>query len=80
MRKKPRTARRLSAPDGSLLTVADGLELAVLIAPGHDVLRHHARQPATRVNRGTEAVLRSTPTALRSLLLLHPVCVPAASG
>ncbi len=56
------------------------LELAVLIAPGHDVLRHLRVRPATRVNSGTEAVLRSTQRRLRSLLLLHPVCGPVASG
>ncbi len=37
-------------------------------------------RPATRVNRGTEAVLRSSQRRLRSLLPLHPVCVPVASA
>ncbi len=34
-------------------------------------------RPATRVNSGTEAVLSQHQQRLRSLLLLHPVCVPA---
>ncbi len=35
-------------------------------------------RPATRVNSGTEAVLRSRQRRLRSLLLLRPVCGPVA--
>ncbi|SUX67952.1 Uncharacterised protein [Citrobacter freundii] len=61
IRRKPAHCSKAFGPRrltfSSLLTV---LELTVLITPGDDVLRHHARQAGNAGQQGTEAVFRST--------------------